>query len=89
MANQNTTEREFTATLVSVLNGVSSMPREDLCDLADIALDGTDSLLGMEASSFREEGVMSSNEGVMSSNEGLTVRLPNGRRFQITVVRSR
>ncbi len=82
MANQNLTEREFTATLISLLNGVSGMPREDLCDVADVGLDETDSILGMEATDFRDEGVM-------SSNEGLTVRLPNGRRFQLTVVRSR
>jgi hypothetical protein len=82
MANQNLTEREFTKTLISLLNGVSGMPREDLCDVADVDLDETDSILGMEAADFRDEGVM-------SSNEGLTVRLPNGRRFQLTVVRSR
>jgi hypothetical protein len=78
----NLTEREFTATIISILNGVSGMPREDLCDIADMEPDDTESLLGMEANDFRDEGVM-------SSNEGLTVRLPNGRSFQLTVVRSR
>ncbi len=88
MANQNLTEREFTATLVSILNGISGMDTEELGSVlaADMDLEEeaacAQSLTGMEASDFREEGVM-------SSNEGLTVRLPNGRRFQLTVVRSR
>lgn len=83
----NTTEREFTQTVISLLNGLAHMPDElgavlgaemDLEEEAECA----ESLLGMEAVSFQEEGVM-------SSNEGLTVRLPNGRSFQLTVVRSR
>ncbi len=78
----NTTEREFTATIISLLNGASGFSSEDLSDLLDCGLDDTDSLRGMEAASFEDEGVM-------SSNEGLTVRLPNGRSFQLTVVRSR
>jgi hypothetical protein len=77
----NTTEREFTATIVSLLNGAGALTGEELCDLADVQLDGTDSLRGMEAVNFRDEGMM-------TSNAGLTVRLPNGRSYQLTVVRS-
>ncbi len=85
MANQ--TEQEFTATVVSLLNGLAHMPDElgavlgaemDLEEEAACA----ESLRGMEAASFKAEGIV-------SSNEGLTVRLPNGRSFQVTVVRSR
>jgi hypothetical protein len=80
MANQ--TEREFTATLISILN--YDHAREELASMLDVEDDDESiaSIQGMEAASFKDEGVM-------SSNEGLTVRLPNGRAFQLTVVRSR
>lgn len=83
----NLTEREFTRTLIAAMNGIGSLGDEEVGDLLDLT-EGEEeaatvqSLRGMEAASFRQEGVM-------SSNEGLTVRLPSGRTFQLTVVRSR
>lgn len=86
----NLTERELTAAIVSLLNGLASMPDElgaalgSGTGLEEEEEEATcvQSLLGMEAADFREDGTM-------SSNEGLTVRLPDGSRFQLTVVRSR